>query len=382
MVFTGKPAAAVSLSGILLYSTDDFGNPNGYQTFNAGTFEAQTWRTLVRSGQIWYGLGVASGLPPKSIEARLLNFPDFSVDVALDEGENYFTFFAEPGPNTAGDEFERFAINLYFDGDTEKPAITVLFPRYGDPDGSPVSAARPNDDQIYSLGLQKVPVQPQDFYDDGVYRVSVLRASLLDPQRANVSTDRVSNNAPTPGGDDSDWVGTLTISVEPTENFGAGGGGAPVGSGSSGGGNRGALGGNAQPRPGSAGYLPPQVGGQQQLPPGDTTDDTYAGGGSERTPGEFWKKGGDSKKDDAAEVNGTPTPPDVAADIREWQEKETARITTPTPGATGTPATATPGASTPTKGTPVPATPTPVMTSSHTPVPTAPLGAAPKKAAD
>jgi hypothetical protein len=366
------PAHAVSITGILLYSTDDFGNPNGYETLNSDNFQAQTWVTLFRQGQPYHGLGVAPGLPPKSIEAKLLNFPNFTVDLPLDEGENYFTLFAEPGELTATDDYQRFLINIYFDGDQEKPGITVLFPRYSEPDGTAVAEARPNDDQMYALAVpQKVVAQPQNYYDDGIYRVSILRASLLSPERASISADRVSKFVPSPGGDPSDWIGTLTVSVEPSESFGPGGG-APFASGGSGGSGRtGGVGSDVQPRPGSAGYLPPPVGGQPQAQ-GDLGETSSGGGGAESaTPGQFWHQGGKDKDDESADL--TPTPEDVAGALREWLKEEAALTpTSGTPGSTGTPAaTPTPASKTPaqtaTQTNTPPNTPTPVLTGTQSP---------------
>jgi hypothetical protein len=377
VVAAAAPATAVSISGILIYSTDDFGNPNGYETFAQGTFQAQTWRTLVRGGQIWYGLGVTSGLPPQSVDGRFLNFPDFTIDIPLDEGENYFTLFAEPGPNTAGDDFQRFLVNLYFDGDNDRPGISVLFPRYADPDGSEVAVARPNDDQMYTLMLQQVPVTPQSYYDDGIHRVSVLRASLLAPERANLSADRLTPYTLTPGGVDSDWIGTLTISVEPTESFGAGGAPPPFASGGSGGG-RGAGGSDLPPRAGSAGYLPPPVGPVQQNPGRpDVGADAYAGADREKaTPGQFWHKGGDPKDEQEANAGLTPTPEDIAGAFRAWLAEETALTATagqgatPTPAAPGTQGSPTHGTRTPVPPTPtrLAGTPTPVVTTTQSPV--------------
>jgi hypothetical protein len=383
IAFAASRATAVSISGLMIYSTDDFGNPNGYETLNSDQFQAQMWRTMVRSGIPWYGLGVASGLPPASIEDPFLNFPDFSIDVPLDEGENYFTLFAEPGPLTANDDYQRFLINVYFDGNLEDPGLTVLFPRYSEPDGSPVAEARPNDDQWYGLTLQKTSVPPHTFYDDGIHRVSVLRASLLPPERANMSVDRVSAHALSPGGVDGDWVGALVLSVEPSESFGAGGGVPAPFAGSGTGGGRGAGSGSGGPLGGNAGYIPPVPGGQPvgSAQGGGLYDD--AGGELEKDDGDVWHSGDPvsrtpADKDDS-ELNQTPTPGDIVGALEQWLES--AGETTPTAGAEdesdvatdGTPPSSATPQSTPTPGTKTPeikgSTPTVAATAATTPTP-------------
>lgn len=379
-------AGAVSISGIMIYSTDDFGNPNGYETYN-GTFQAQMWRTLARAGIEWYGLGVTSGLPPKSIDDPFLNFPDFSVDLPLDEGENYFTLFAEPGPLTATDDYQRFLISVYFDGNLEEPGISVLFPRYAEPDGSAVAEARPNDDQRYGFMLQKISTPTNTYYDDGIHRVSVLRASLLPPERANMSVDRLRAHALAPGGVDGDWIGAMVVSVQPSESFGAGGGVPAPAGGSGGGGRGGGLGGGLNPVGGGGVYAPPGAVGQPAPILGDGAPGAYEEAGSgdgAGASGDVWHRG------DAAEATpedddpqGTPTPADLTKVLEQWLRDSAAP--TPSPGAddegaeqtpsstgtlqsTGTPATPTPaGSSVPT--TPI-MTPTPVITPSGTPAET------------
>ncbi len=370
------PLRAVSISGILIYSTDDFGNPNGYETMASDHFQAQAWRTLSRPGLELYGLGVAAGLPPESVSEPFLNFPDFSVELPLDEGENYFTVFAEPGPLTATDDFQRFLVNVYFDGNLEEPGLTVLFPRFAEPDGSPVTEARPNDDQWYGLNLQKGATPPSTFYDDGLHRVSVLRASLLSPERANISVDRVSSHAMSAGGD-GDWIGVLVLSAEPSESFGAGGGvPAPLGGTGSGGGG-GAVGGGGAPVGGRAGYIPPGAIGQPigSQPDRGVYDDSAASAGG--AGGDFWHSG-DAVNRTPEETDGTPTPEDVAAQMT---ASPAAGKTVGTPQPTGTPASTTSaGTTTPAARTPTVAsaamTPTPVLAPAGTETPAPTVGAA------
>src|SRR5450759_3796037 len=72
--------SAVSISGIVLYSADDFGAPNGALS-HEGQLQAQLWRTAL--GGEWYGLGVWAGLPPQSLAVPALNGPDFMVEIPL-----------------------------------------------------------------------------------------------------------------------------------------------------------------------------------------------------------------------------------------------------------------------------------------------------------
>jgi hypothetical protein len=370
------PGAAVSISGIMIYSTDDFGNPSGYRAVAEGEFEAQMWRTMNQG--IWHGLGVNSGLPPESVNAPLLNFPDFSIDLPLDEGENYFTLFGEPGPLTATDDYQRFAVNLYFDGDQQSPGITVLFPRFADPNGSPVAPARPNDDQIFGLALNRSSEPAQSFYDDGLYRVSVLRASFLHAERASISVDRLTMHSLTPGGD-SDWVGTLVLSVAPSESFGPGGGPPPIPGGGGGGNRGGGLGGVPQGGVPGGGYVPPAaVGGDAPIERDTGAYEEPAAANA--TPRQFWHKGGRAADGTGADDAGTtPTPDDLAAAFEQWIKS--GEDTTATPAKSGDAATPTRTAdarstpvSTPTPdprrtGSPQAATPTAQRTQAQTPTP-------------
>ena len=212
-------ARAVSLSGIVLYAADDFGNPNGVKTILNNELDAQLWLTAPNGN--WYVLGVWTGLPPDALRVAPLNNPrDFSVEYPLTEGENDFTLLGQPGPLTRGDDYLRYAVNLYFDGNLDQPGISVLFPRNSPPDGSPPSVNKANPGNIYSLSLQSLNIDPQTLtaYDDGVDRVTVSAASFLPPETFGVDFDLVSPHqlAPSPVGSDNaaDYIGVLKIMVE------------------------------------------------------------------------------------------------------------------------------------------------------------------------
>jgi hypothetical protein len=202
-------APAVSISGILVYSTDDFGNPNGWDVVNERYVHGQLWRTMLAGA--WYGLGVLEGLPPQSFAGQPLNAPDFSLEMPLMEGENDFTLLGEPGPLTETDQYDRFALNLYFDGVLDRPGISVLFPRNAPRAGS--SPAPNRSEHIYALSLAEVKVLPQTSYSDGIDTVTVSAVSFLPPQSIRADVDMVSPEAPLPNGG-SDWVGVLKLMVE------------------------------------------------------------------------------------------------------------------------------------------------------------------------
>jgi hypothetical protein len=215
-------APAVSISGILVYSTDDFGNPNGWDPVNERYVHGQLWRTIL-AGR-WYGLGVLEGLPPLSFAGQPLNAPDFSLEFPLMEGENDFTLMGEPGPLTETDQYDRFALNVYFDGMLDRPGISVLFPRNAARAGSPPTLNR--SEHIYALSLTEVKAAPQISYSDGADTVTVSAVSFLPPQSIRADVDMVSPDATVPNGD-SDWVGVLKLMVE-GPSAGVASGGVPL----------------------------------------------------------------------------------------------------------------------------------------------------------
>ena len=210
-----QKSRAVSVSGILLYAADSFGTPNGFATYDAcASIEAQLWRTA-GAGK-WHGLAVYAGLPPESLSRPPLNARNFLVEIPLNDGENAFTLVGEPGPLTATDEYERFAVNLYFNGSTEAvPGLSGLFERYAAPMGSPLTPNRSH--CIYSLALTEMQGKPDLVYDDGLERVTVLGASFLSQDRFDPEWkfDLVGPQRFGPSGT-RDWIGVLRLFVEPS----------------------------------------------------------------------------------------------------------------------------------------------------------------------
>jgi hypothetical protein len=316
------PAAvsAVSISGILVYSTDDFGNPNGWDPVHEHYVHGQLWRTMLAGN--WYGLGVLEGLPPQSFAGPPLNAADFSLEMPLMEGENDFTLMGEPGPLTETDQYDRFALNIYFDGVLDRPGISVLFPRNAARTGSPPTPNR--SEHIYALSLAEVKVLPQTAYSDGVDTVSVSAVSFLPPQSIRADVDMVSPNVPLPNGG-SDWVGVLKLMVEGPS------GGVPV-----------------APAPGAFGVQPGQavVGPDMSGVPQGNTISQDLGTRGQAAPGPV----------EAASM-GTPEPDQTAASALTGTPERTG--TSPVPVGTATPVT--PGTGSPTAARDI--TPTPQATS-------------------
>jgi hypothetical protein len=330
--------SAVSISGIVLYSADDFGDGNGANT-QEGQLQAQLWRTAL--GGEWYGLGVLNGLPPQSLSTPLLNNPDFTVEIPLTEGENDFTLLGQPGPATRTDDYLQYALNLYFDGVADHPGISVIFPKQNTPGGSPVSPSRAA--RVYSLLLNEVKYPLQATYDDGVDTVSVVAASFLPPEIFGLDADKVSAQRLTPSGD-GNFIGVLKLMVEPS----AGAGGQPLGApGAAGFGaipggvaDSGTLHGPDIPVGGGARVLrEPGLGGDRGVAPGGDVGVGSPGGGATMAAG---------TAEPTVAAAETTTPGGTSTPAKTPSPRATSRTASPTAGAgTSTPA-ATGAASTPT----------------------------------
>ncbi len=350
------PAHAVSLSGIVLYSADDFGMPSGQDSFDRPENpEAHLWRTLA-TGR-WHSLVLYEGLPPDSLKRRPLNLRNLGIEIPLIEGENYFTIVGEPGPITATDQYQRFAITLFFDGDLERPGLSVLFPRYADFEGGPTTANRSL--YIYSFGVTPSQVRSPgvddtglDFFDDGIERVSVTGASFLPADRSEISVDQVGPQSIGASGTD-DFIGTLTLLVEPSE--GTGGDGAPGGRTGTGGGVP-RAGGDA-PRP-----VAP-IGGGGVAPIFNNPSNFGAGSAAAAAPEPVAAAEAGEPEDPWVGGDATPTPRDAIHALKDWLQDAVEE----TPSGTQTPGTPSPGA---TPATGVGSTPTPARSA------TGPVGTA------
>ena len=229
------PSPGASLSGILIYMSDHFGMPNSQvQTSdNPDNPHANRWRTGVSpTVDLTFGLAVYNGLPPDSLATNPVNFPDFSIEIPLAEGENDFTLVAEPG-EAFEQEHEAFVLNLYFDDSINRPGLSVMFPTGGDVFGNtPV----PNRwDFVYPFGFKgHDPTKPSAIYDDGSVKVSVLGVSMLSPsETAQIvpNLDRVQKYVVAPGDGKTDVIGALRLQVDPSVDpnvIGGGPTGLPV----------------------------------------------------------------------------------------------------------------------------------------------------------
>jgi hypothetical protein len=223
LLAVAPPAPAVTLSGAMVYAAHDFGEPNAWDLVTETFKHGQLWRTAL--GGDWYGLGILPGLPPDNSDEPLANGPDFRIQIPLGQGENDFTILGEPSVLTRTDEYERFVINLYFDGVLDHPGISVLFPRYGSRGGD--APAPDRYDTVYGLSVAPVQLKPEMSYSDGTDTVSVLAVSFLPPEKFGMDYDKVSAHVPVPSYMDKttggagadgwggiDYIGVLKINVE------------------------------------------------------------------------------------------------------------------------------------------------------------------------
>jgi len=344
------PAYPLSVSGVVLYATDDLGNPSGWDEARQEFAPSQLWRTT--SGGIWHGLGVFPGLPPDSLARPPLNAADFTVDIPLVEGANDFTVIGEPGGYTAIDVFTAFALNLYLDGVVDAPAISVVFPR-----NAPLDGATPWPNQstrLYGLSLEPAARGSAATYeDDAGFRMSVSRASFLPPEQS-VSVDLVSQSAPAPGGS-SDWLGVVTIYLEapPTPTV-------PPGS-----------------------YVPTKPVSPLQF--GVVPDELGAGGGlADAGGGTVAPSGTAPPGPSAARAQAPGTPANETSHVASSPAPEVAEAAVqqtqpaPTDAATPNSTVSTPGATTPRATTPAPTMPTRGSVTPQSVTPGAAATAAPK----
>ena len=200
-------AGAVSLDGIVVYSTDDFGNPIGFD-WDADKMGHGLWRWDTQISGSWGGLGVLDGLPPDSFRKTPMNGDDFSISLSLIEGENDFTIVGATGGGN--DDYQRIAVNLFFDGVVEYPSISILVPA-----DSPLSGGQPTSnrsDLVLTLGLVeplRMPVATT--YSDDSDTVSVLAASFRRHPDVDVS---IVGSHSLVGDGTMNWVGVLRLFVE------------------------------------------------------------------------------------------------------------------------------------------------------------------------
>ena len=204
-------AQAVSLDGILIYSTDDFGNPIGFD-WDTEKMGHGLWRWETQTVGPWGGLGVLSGLPPDSLRDAPINAADFTISIPLVEGQNDFTIVGATGGGN--DDYQRQAVNLFFDGIFEYPSISVLVP--GD---SPLSGGPPTlnrSDVILTLSsAEPLRTTPETTYSDGTVTVSVSAASFRRDPSLDVSI--VASHSLIADGTNN-WIGVLRLAVQASDS--------------------------------------------------------------------------------------------------------------------------------------------------------------------
>lgn len=202
-------AHAASLDGVLIYSTDDFGNPIGFD-WDTEEMGHGLWRWETQVVGPWGGLGVLSGLPPDSLLDAPINAADFTVSMPLVDGENDFTLVGATGGGN--DDYQRLAVNLFFDGILEYPSISVLVPAESPLSGGPPTLNR--SDVILSLSsVEPLRMTPEGTYGDGTVTVSVSAASFRRDPALDVAI--VAAHSLVADGTNN-WIGVLRLFVEET----------------------------------------------------------------------------------------------------------------------------------------------------------------------
>jgi hypothetical protein len=351
------PAPAVTLSGAMVYAARDFGEPNSWDPATETFKHGQLWRTAV--GGDWFGLGILPGLPTDNVDEPLANGPDFRIQIPLGQGENDFTLLGEPSSLTRTDEYDRFVLNLYFDGVLDHPGISVLFSRSASRGGDAPAPVRY--DTVYGLSVAPVQMKPEMSYSDGTDTVSVLAVSFLPPEKSKWDYDKVSAHAPIPSSMDPtfqgqgadglggiDYSGVLKINVEgpSTAAIGMPGVAAP--------GNFGLVPGSAAVGPDLGGYGA-GPGGLPQQPVVDGSARALPESGGTARRGDQLATGNTPSADATPESGQTPTPAETSA----------AAVLTPSPRSTAPTLTSRTAAP---QGTPTPA----AATAKPTPASTAP----------
>jgi len=202
----GHPAPATTLSGIVIHAADDFGNPSGLDWDMGRITGGQIWRTAAHPQ---FGLGIAPGLPAASLSRDLLNESDMSIRIDLVEGENDFTFFAQWGPG--GNLDERYVLNCFFDGEFDRPALSVLFPLGGTHEAAPPQPTRA--DVYLTFDAEVWSGIPDATYTNGSATIDVREVHFLPPD-AFREVDKIAQHTTGPG-DGPDLVGVLRLVVQP-----------------------------------------------------------------------------------------------------------------------------------------------------------------------
>ena len=189
---------AVRLTGAVLFSADDEGTSTLYNGWNT------------RGGDGILNLFIAPGLPhgiPDGLTAPIINTSNdagTALEIALRPGDNWFTFFCEPGLVSS------MAMNLFFDN-ALTPSISVKGPMRTDV-SMPLFLANCAVNTRNLTFATGTPAAGTLIYTDGLTTVSLAEYSFA--VTSVFSADRVSPWLAASNGA-KDFVGTLNLVVSP-----------------------------------------------------------------------------------------------------------------------------------------------------------------------
>ena len=191
LICSSAPANAVSLTGLIEFSTDLFGNASG----------GQVWNTL---GGGWYDLWVVKG----GLSDPFINGPNdanASINVPLIAGTHTFSIFGEPVAI-----LNDFGLNLFFNGDNTAPGISVFAAKDLSPTGPDPSFFANSSSTTLDLNGGSVAGAGTLTFVDGLTTVTLTDYRWSDPSVENL--DRISPTTATPSGA-NDFVGQFTLEV-------------------------------------------------------------------------------------------------------------------------------------------------------------------------
>jgi hypothetical protein len=187
----GEIKAEQILTGLVEFSTDASGNFSG----------GQVWNTAGSDGA--FNLWLVGGA---NQQGAFLNGPadaQASVSVPLSNGTHTFHVFGEPGLDLG-----TFGLNLFFDGNTSTPRISVLARTDETGTPPPFSANRGN---TLAVHLQPTPGAGKVAFTDQGTTVTLTTYDWTAPSVYGL--DRVSPFTATPNGH-ADFFGSFTLDVE------------------------------------------------------------------------------------------------------------------------------------------------------------------------
>lgn len=182
-----------SLTGLIEFSTDSSGN----------FFNGSVWNT--RGGDTAVNLWVAKG---SDLQGPLANGPSDSearISITLEPGTNDFVIFGNPGGPTP-----HHGLNLFFNGDSLEPGISVFGPTQTSPEEPFPPFSVNNSPSTLTLGFQPAAGAGTLVYQHGKVRVELIDYRWAEPPVYDI--DRISQMSAVPGAG-SDFIGRFTLLV-------------------------------------------------------------------------------------------------------------------------------------------------------------------------